>query len=98
MKIAIKAGAAVAALLLWVKTGNRAQTERLTALREEALPLERQRETLLRQLSGLKISAETESALPATEELLVTDVDVSKATIIRKSKPYTSLRRTTLYE
>ena len=32
------------------------------------------------------------------EELLVTDVDVSKATIIRKSKPYTSLRRTTLYE
>ena len=71
----ILAALILAALLLWVKTGNQAQTQRLTALREEALPLERQRETLLRQLSGLKVGAEPEFVFPATEELLVTEPD-----------------------
>ncbi|MBR1744103.1 MAG: carbon-nitrogen hydrolase family protein [Lachnospiraceae bacterium] len=33
-----------------------------------------------------------------TEELLVADVDVPKAAVTRKAKPYTSLRRKELYE
>ena len=31
------------------------------------------------------------------EELLITDIDLSGATIIRKKKPYTSLRRPEMY-
>ena len=67
--------ALLALLFFWVLRESHEQQARLELLREEALPLERQRETLLRELTALSQTPEETVAPPATEQLLVSELD-----------------------